>query len=92
MHMEAPEPPVGFGLRLGVYPSSQILQIYGRIYHLVPAFHFVENFTNSRVPSLRGVARLPHYYVPIRHPLTFHPTSRFCGYRAYLASVISHPG
>ena len=41
-----------FSLRLDVYSPSQVLQTYGRFYHLDLAFHFVREITYSRVPLL----------------------------------------
>ncbi len=48
------EAPGRFSLRLGVYPSSQVLQIDGRLYHLAPASHVGEEVMNSRAPWLHG--------------------------------------
>ena len=41
-----------FSLRLDVYSPSQVLQTYGRFYHVDLAFHFVREITYSRVPLL----------------------------------------
>ena len=41
-----------FSLRLDVYSPSQVLQTYGRFYHLDLASHFVRETTYSRVPLL----------------------------------------
>ena len=38
----SPEAPGRFGLRLGVYPPSQVLQTDGRLCHLAPAFRVVK--------------------------------------------------
>src|ERR1700693_2574153 len=54
MYVQSPEPPGRFGLRLAVYPPSQVLQTDGRLYHLAPASRVVAGFTDSRVPLLRG--------------------------------------
>jgi len=43
-----------FGLRLDVYPPSQVLQIDGCFYHFTSASHFVEGIMCSRAPSLHG--------------------------------------
>ena len=40
------------GLRLDLYPPSQVLQINGRLCHLVPTSRFVGGITNSRAPLL----------------------------------------
>src|SRR5271170_6173117 len=42
------------GLRLDVYPPPQVLQIDGRLYHLVLAFPYVGGVANGRAPWLRG--------------------------------------
>src|SRR5271167_2232344 len=54
MDIESPEPPGRFGLRLDVYSPPQVLQIDGRLYHLVLAFLVVGDFANRRAPSLHG--------------------------------------
>ena len=41
-------------LHLQVYPPSQVLQINGRLYHLVPASQCCQKIVNSRVPLLPG--------------------------------------
>jgi hypothetical protein len=48
-----PLAPGRFSLRLDVYSPSQVLQTYGRFYHVDLAFHFVREITYSRVPLLR---------------------------------------
>src|SRR5271169_589488 len=54
MDVQTPEPPGRFSLRLDVYSPSQVLQIVGRLYHLVLASLIAGDVTNSRAPSLRG--------------------------------------
>jgi len=54
MHVQSPEPPRRFSLRLDVYSPPQVLQINGRIYQLVLAFLMVGDVTNSRAPLLHG--------------------------------------
>ena len=44
--------PGRFSLRLDVYSPSQVLQTYGRFYHVDLASHFVREITYSRVPLL----------------------------------------
>jgi hypothetical protein len=44
--------PGRFSLRLDVYSPSQVLQTYGRFYHLDLASLFVREITYSRVPLL----------------------------------------
>ena len=53
-------------LRLDVYSPPQVLQIDGRICHLVLAFLVVGDFTNSRAPSLHG--RYPASTLLRTHP------------------------
>jgi len=54
MDVQTPEPPGRLSLRLDVYSPSQVLQIVGRLCHLVLAFLIAGEVTNSRAPSLRG--------------------------------------
>ena len=54
MDVQSPESPRRISLRLDVYPPPQVLQISGRLYHLVLAFLVVRGVTNSRVPWLHG--------------------------------------
>src|SRR5450759_5311657 len=54
MDVQTPEPPGRFSFRLDVYSPSQVLQIVGRLYHLVLASLIAGEVTNSRAPSLRG--------------------------------------
>ncbi len=54
MDVQTPEPPGRLSLRLDVYSPSQVLQIVGRLCHLVLAFPIAGEVTNSRAPSLRG--------------------------------------
>jgi hypothetical protein len=44
--------PGRFSLRLDIYSPSQVLQTYGRFYHLDLDSHFVREITYSRVPLL----------------------------------------
>src|SRR5271157_484527 len=48
------ELPGRLSLRLDVYSPPQVLQIDGRLCHLVLAFLVVGDSTNSRAPSLHG--------------------------------------
>jgi hypothetical protein len=52
MNIQSPKLPGGFGLRLAVYPPSQVLQTHRCFYHLTPASHIVRGVTHSRVPLL----------------------------------------
>src|SRR5580692_8491777 len=54
MDVQSPELPGRLSLRLDVYSPPQVLQIDGRLFHLVLAFLVVGDFTNSRAPSLHG--------------------------------------
>src|SRR5271166_4943757 len=76
--VKPPETPGRFSLRLDVYPPPQVLQINGRLCHLVLAFPYVGGVANGRAPSLHG-----HYSASslVRtHPPPSHlrPTSRGC--------------
>src|SRR5208282_2736384 len=52
--IESPEPPGRLSLRLDVYSPPQVLQIHGRLCHLVLAFLVVGDATSSRAPLLHG--------------------------------------
>ena len=54
MDVQTPETPGRLSLRLDVYSPSQVLQIDGRLCHLVLAFLIDGEITNSRAPLLRG--------------------------------------
>src|SRR5215470_7446445 len=67
-----------FSLRLDVYPPPQVLQINGRLCHLVLAFPYVGGVANGRVPSLHGhysASSLVRTHPP---PSRLRPTSRGC--------------
>src|SRR6201987_6453126 len=53
MHVQSPETPGFLSLRLEVYSPPQVLQIHGRLCHLVLAFLIMEKVTNRRAPLLR---------------------------------------
>src|ERR1700751_601531 len=52
MHVQSPETPGFLSLRLEVYSPPQVLQIHGRLCHLVLAFLIMEKVTNRRAPLL----------------------------------------
>src|SRR3974377_1661360 len=54
MDIQSPELPGRLSLRLDVYSPPQVLQIDGRLCHLVLAFPMVGDVANSRAPSLHG--------------------------------------
>src|ERR1700722_16399617 len=66
MDIPSPEHPGPLSLRLDVYSPPQVLQIDGRLCHLVLAFLVVGDFTNSRAPSLHG--RYPASTLLRTHP------------------------
>ena len=66
MDIQSPELPGRLSLRLDVYSPPQVLQIDGRLCHLVLAFLVVGDFTNSRAPSLHG--RYPASTLLRTHP------------------------
>src|SRR6478736_7495948 len=75
--MKTPETPGRFSLRLAVYPPPQVLQINGRLCHLVLAFPYVGGVANGRAPSLHGhysASSLVRTHPP---PSRLRPTSRF---------------
>src|SRR5271167_2675118 len=54
MDVHSPETPGRLSLRLDVYSPPQVLQINGRLCHLVLAFLMVGDATSSRAPLLHG--------------------------------------
>ena len=76
-------------LRLDVDPSPQVLQIYGRLYHVVPASRCGSGMPTVGHLGSPGITPVHSYYVPIRHPLVFDPLPGVTGYRIYLAPGIS---
>ena len=66
MDVQSPELPGRLSLRLDVYSPPQVLQIDGRLCHLVLAFLMVGDVTNSRAPSLHG--RYPASTLLRTHP------------------------
>src|ERR1700680_2484972 len=78
MDVQAPETPGRVSLRLDVYPPPQVLQIDGRLCHLVLAFPYVGGVTNGRVPLLHGhypASSLRGTHPP---PSRLRPISRCC--------------
>ncbi len=73
--------PRRFRLRLDVYPSSQILQIDGCLYHLTPASRVDGNVVCSRAPSLHGSYSASQLLRTQPPPSRLRPTSR--GSRLY---------
>ncbi len=63
-------------LRLGVYPSSQVLQLDGRLCHLAPASHLGEEVMSSRAPSLHGRYPASSLLRTRPPPSRLRPTSR----------------
>src|ERR1700687_2989943 len=53
MDVQSPETPGFISLRLNVYSPPQVLQIHGRLCHLVLAFLISGEPTTSRAPLLR---------------------------------------
>ena len=68
---------VGSALRLDVYPPPQVLQIDGRLCHLVLAFPMLEASQMAGPLRFADIAPLQRYYGPSRHPLVFGRASRF---------------
>src|SRR6185369_674008 len=81
MNIESPEPPGRFGLRLAVYPLSQVLQSDRCLCHLTPASRVVRSVTHSRVPLLHGRYATSALLRTPPPPSPLGPTSR--GLRLY---------
>src|SRR5467141_3270948 len=73
----SPEPPGRFSLRLDVYSPPQVLQINGRLCHLVLAFPYVGDIANGRAPLLRGHYSASSLLRTQPPPSRLRPTSRF---------------
>ena len=65
----SPETPGFLSLRLEVYSPPQVLQIHGRLYHLVLAFLIVEKLQTEGPLCSADITLLHRSYGPIRHPL-----------------------
>ena len=88
--VQTPEPPRRISLRLDVYSPPQVLQIDGRLCHLVLAFPMLETLQMAGPLGSTGITPLRRYYGPSRHPLVFGRLPGVAGYTAYLAPAISH--
>jgi hypothetical protein len=64
-------------VRLDVYSPPQVLQINGRLCHLVLAFPYVGDIANGRAPSLRGHYSASSLLRTQPPPSRLRPTSRF---------------
>src|SRR5262249_30000996 len=78
LHVSTPETPGRFSLRLDVYPPPQVLQLNGRLCHLVLAFPLVGGIANGRAPSLRGHYSASSLLRTRPPPSRLRPTSRCC--------------
>src|SRR6516162_6124451 len=67
----------------------QVLQIDGRLCHLVLAFLTLETLQMAGPLRSTDITPLPCYYGPSRHPLVFGRLPGVAGYTAYLAPAIS---
>ena len=83
--VQPPESPLGFCLRLDVYPLPQVLQTYRRICHSPAAFLLSELLTTAGPLRSTEITPLQRYYRPIRHPLA---CSRFPGVAGYTAALL----
>ena len=86
---KSPEPPGRFSLRLDVYSPPQVLQLNGRLCHLVLAFPMLETLQMAGPLRSADITPLHRYYGPSRHPLVFGRLPGFAGYTACLAPTIS---
>src|SRR4030081_2414691 len=77
MDVQSPETPGRFSLRLDVYSPPQVLQINGRLCHLVLAFPYVGDIANGRATSLRGHYSASSLLRTQPPPSRLWPTSRF---------------
>src|SRR6478672_7006608 len=77
MDVQSPETPGRFSLRLDVYSPPQVLQINGRLCHLVLAFPYVGDIANGRAPWLRGHYSASSLLRTQPPPSRLRPTSRF---------------
>jgi len=84
-----PETPEQFGLHLDIYSPPQVLQIGGRLCHLVLASLTSETLQMAGPLRSTDVTPLHRYCGPSRHPLVFGRLPGFAGYTAYLAPAIS---
>src|ERR1035437_4608499 len=89
MDVQTPETPGRLSLRLDVYSPSQVLQIVGRLCHLVLASLIAGEITNSRALRSTDITPLHRYCGPIRHPLAVDRFPGCAGYTIYLAPAIS---
>jgi hypothetical protein len=64
-------------LRLDVYSPPQVLQINGRLFHLVLAFPYVGDIANGRAPSLHRHYSASSLLRTRPPPSRLWPTSRF---------------
>src|SRR6202023_918591 len=92
MDVQSPETPGFLSLRLDVYSPPQVLQIHGRLCHLVLAFLIMEKLQTEGPLCSADIALLHHSYGPIRHPLAVDRFPGRAGYTIYLAPVISPRG
>src|ERR1700726_4309860 len=89
MDVQSPETPGRVSLRLDVYSPPQVLQIDGRLYHLVLAFPMLETLQMAGPLGSTDIAPLHRYCGPSRHPLVFGRLPGFAGSTNYLAPTIS---
>src|SRR5271167_4953858 len=89
MDVQSPETPGFLSLRLDVYSPPQVLQIHGRLCHLVLAFLIMEKLQTEGPLCSADITLLHRSYGPIRHPLAVDRFPGCAGYTIYLAPVIS---
>src|SRR5712671_2782922 len=77
MDVQSPETPGFLSLRLEVYSPPQVLQIHGRLCHLVLAFLIMEKLQTEGPLCSADITLLHRSYGPIRHPLA---VDRFPGW------------
>ena len=82
MDVQSPELPGRLSLRLDVYSPPQVLQINGRLCHLVLAFPMLETLQMAGPRRSADITPFHHYSGPSRHPLVFGRLPGFAGYTA----------
>ena len=92
MDIQSPETPGLLSLRLEVYSPPQVLQIHGRLYHLVLAFLIIEKLQTEGPLCSADITLLHRSYGPIRHPLAVDRLPGLAGYTIYPAPMISPRG
>src|SRR5258707_774357 len=92
MDVQSPETPGRVSLRLDVYSPPQVLQIDGRLCHLVLAFLIEGETTNRRAPFLPGHSPPSPLLRPHPPPSRLRSLSRLCRLYDLPCSGVFPPG